>query len=68
MSGSTVSPMANEDTTMNRDEELRAIAARILDVPTLERRNRDHLDFHELPVWLIKAALEAAFNAGQAAR
>ena len=49
----------------NRDKALAEIAANILDLETLEARNSDGLDFHELAVWRIKAALEAAFAAGQ---
>ena len=40
------------------------IAREILDLETLERRNSDSLDFHDLPVWEIKHALETAYVAG----
>jgi hypothetical protein len=43
------------------------IAKEILDLETLETRNMDSLDFHELSVWEIRNALEAAYNAGRAA-
>lgn len=43
------------------------IAREILDLETLETRNMDSLDFHELAVWEIREALEAAYNAGQQA-
>lgn len=33
-------------------------------VETLETRNSDDLDFHNVAVWAIKAALEDAFIAG----
>ena len=33
---------------------------------TLETRRSDALDFHDTPVWTIRAALEAAYRAGQA--
>ena len=36
-------------------------------IDTLETRNSDGLDFHDVAVWSIRAALEAAFAAGQAA-
>jgi len=42
------------------------IAREILELATLESRNNDSLDFKEFAVWRIKAALMAAFNAGQA--
>ena len=51
-----------------RDETLANIAATILNLETLKTRNSDRLDFHELSVWGIKAALEAAYAAGQKAK
>ena len=48
-----------------RDQALTEIATKILDLETLDTRNSDRLDFHELSVWGIKAALEAAYAAGQ---
>ena len=36
-------------------------------IETLETQNSDRLDFHDVAVWAIRAALEAAFAAGQAA-
>ena len=41
------------------------IAQTILGLETLDTRNSDRLDFHDLAVWNIKAALQAAFEAGQ---
>mgnify|MGYP006901761261 CR=1 FL=1 len=43
------------------------IAAKHFHIETLETRNSDRLDFHDVAVWSIRAALEAAFTAGQAA-
>ena len=43
------------------------IAAKHFHIETLEARNSDRLDFHDVAVWSIRAALEAAFAAGQAA-
>jgi hypothetical protein len=40
------------------------IAREILGLETLERRNRDSLDFHDLAVWQIEDALKAAYLAG----
>ena len=51
-----------------RDEALANIAATILNLETLDTRKSDRLDFHELSVWGIKAALEAAYAAGQEAK
>lgn len=48
-----------------RDQALTEIATQILDLETLDTRKSDRLDFHELAVWQIKAALEAAYNAGR---
>ena len=36
-------------------------------IDTLETRNSDGLDFHDVAVWAIRAALEAAYTAGFAA-
>jgi len=43
------------------------IAHEILDLDTLDTRNSDSLDFHDLAVWRIKEALEAAYTAGREA-
>ena len=43
------------------------IATKHFYLETLETRNSDSLDFHDVSVWSIRAALEAAFAAGQAA-
>ena len=43
---------------------LTAIAREHLLIPTLETRRSDALDFHEVAVWQLKLALEAAFDAG----
>lgn len=42
-------------------------ARRLLHIDTLDTRNADALDFHELAVWSIREALAAAFEAGAAA-
>ncbi|MGF6862503.1 hypothetical protein ABIE69_003091 [Rhodobacteraceae bacterium MBR-64] len=36
-------------------------------IETLETRNSDRLDFHDVAVWAIRAALEEAYAAGVAA-
>jgi hypothetical protein len=41
------------------------IAQEHLNLHTLDSRNSDSLDFHDLAVWNIKAALEAAYAAGR---
>jgi hypothetical protein len=51
-----------------RDTTLAEIAARHLHLETLETRNSDSLDFHDMAVWSIKAALEAAYEAGRQSR
>ena len=43
---------------------LTGIAEKNLGMVTLETRNNDFLDFHDLAVWQIKEALEDAFIAG----
>jgi hypothetical protein len=46
------------------DTRLTQIAQKHLDIETLETRKSDRLDFHEVAVWNLKAALEAAYRAG----
>ncbi len=36
-------------------------------IETLETQHRDRLDFHDVSVWAVKSALEAAYAAGLAA-
>jgi hypothetical protein len=55
-------------TMQTRDKALTEIATKTLGLETLDTRNSDRLDFHELSVWSIKAALEAAYAAGQKAK
>ena len=52
---------------MTRTKAANAAAKEILDIETLETRNRDSLDFHSVSVWQLKAALEAAYEAGRRA-
>jgi hypothetical protein len=57
--------MENETTLSQKDKTLAQIANSELYIRTLQTSNSDSLDFHELAVWNIKAALEAAYKAGQ---
>ena len=50
----------------NTDQILAAIAKQHLGIPTLEPRHSDSLDFHDVAVWSVTAALKAAFDAGAA--
>jgi hypothetical protein len=43
------------------------IATRHFFVETLETRNSDQLDFHDVAVWAMRAALKDAFEAGRIA-
>ncbi|MGX0879451.1 hypothetical protein ACSSV4_004160 [Roseovarius sp. MBR-154] len=50
------------------DALLLEIAAKhFYSIETLETRNSDRLDFHDVAVWSIRAALEEAYAAGVAA-
>jgi hypothetical protein len=51
-------------TTTTLDTILSGIAQEHLGVPTLEVRNSDSLDFHQVSVWAVKAALTAAYRSG----
>ena len=54
--------MSNITPKANAIEE---IAHTVLDIETLDTRNSDALDFHDLAVWSIRDALEAAYEAGR---
>ncbi len=47
------------------DAELSSIARRILNIPTLTTRKMDSLDFHEVSVWQVLAALRLAHRMGR---
>ncbi|MBU3035945.1 DUF6900 domain-containing protein [Tritonibacter mobilis] len=51
-----------------RLEALEDIASKVLDIKTLAPQGSDRLDFHDVAVWTLKAALNAAFEAGQKER
>jgi hypothetical protein len=46
-------------------DKLQQIAEAVLHLETLESRNSDRLDFHDLSVWSIEEALREAYIAGQ---
>ena len=46
------------------DQLLTDIAKKHLNIETLETRNSDGLDFHDVAVWCLKDALQAAYEAG----
>ena len=46
------------------EQILTQIAQNKLGIETLETRKSDSLDFHDVAVWCLRDALEAAFNAG----
>jgi PIN domain nuclease of toxin-antitoxin system len=48
------------------NEVLADIAKRVLSIESLETRKMDSLDFHDVAVWQVKKALEAAYRAGAA--
>jgi len=45
--------------------ELAKIAKEMLLIDTLEIRNSDIMDFHEVSVWQLRKALEAAYVLGK---
>lgn len=48
-----------------RNDIITGLAKSILGIETLETRNSDSLDFHEVSAWSLKEALQAAYQAGQ---
>jgi len=51
--------------TKRMNAAIQKIAREILNLETLETRRSDSLDFHDMSVWAIREALEAAYNAGK---
>ena len=47
------------------DAQLASVARRILNIPTLTTRKMDSLDFHEVAVWQVLAALRLAHRMGR---
>ena len=57
--------MAKVKDEKSTEQIIQKIAADHLSIDTLETRNSDSLDFREVSVWNVKAALQAAFDAGR---
>lgn len=55
-------------TQQNIDQLLTEIAKKHLNLETLETRNSDSLDFHDVAVWSLKDALQEAYEAGLKAK
>ena len=53
------------DREVEIDKLLAGIAKRELRVPTLDARNSDSVDFHEVAVWSLQRALRLAYRAGR---
>jgi hypothetical protein len=53
------------DPTARRDALILEIAQRRFFLETLQARNSDSLDFHDVAVWAIRDALTEAFEAGR---
>ncbi len=66
--GEYTPPQATENTMpTQRDNAIERIAREVLALETLDTRNMDSLDFHDLSVWVLKEALERAYEAGRMA-
>ena len=50
---------------MTKNQIFTQIAQEHFRIETLETRKSDRLDFHDVAVWCVKDALEAAFEAGR---
>lgn len=50
------------------EKALEEIARKRLYIDTLEEQGSDGLDFHEVAVWSLKAALEEAYKLGKGER
>jgi hypothetical protein len=68
MTAKTAAPAKTTDAKAPSDAMLLEIAARHFhSIETLDTRNSDRLDFHDVAVWAMRAALEEAYAAGVAA-
>lgn len=56
------------ETTTELPPVLAAISQRYFGTAALDTRNSDSLDFRDIAVWNLRAALEAAFEAGRQSR
>ena len=62
----TRTPKTRRNPTQTLDALLTRIAQEHLFIDTLETRNSDSMDFHDVSVWGVKEALLAAYQAGLA--
>lgn len=53
---------------MKKADILTKIAKERCGIETLETRNSDSLDFHDISVWALKEMLEQAYEAGRQAK
>ncbi|WP_299363384.1 hypothetical protein [uncultured Paracoccus sp.] len=60
-------PRFKTDLATAPDALILEIAQRHFFLETLETRNSDRLDFHDVAVWAIRDALEEAYEAGRRA-
>jgi len=59
---------AEQDAALGKpDRRLSQISNEHLGIPTLDTQGSDALDFHDVAVWQVEAALKAAFDAGRSA-
>jgi hypothetical protein len=54
----------NKTTDSGMQKAIERITRETLGLETLEARNSDELDFHDMAVWQIREPLEAAYRAG----
>ena len=60
----TTPQKTRRNTAQTLDALLTRIAQEHLFIDTLETRNSDSMDFHDVSVWGVKEALLAAYQAG----
>jgi hypothetical protein len=53
---------------MDRDTKILEIARKHLDLKSLRLKGSDEVDIKQIPVWDLKDALIAAYNAGRESR
>ena len=57
--------LSDDNMGIDLNKELTKIAKKYLYIDTLEEQHSDSLDFHDVSVWGVEAALKAAFDLGK---
>jgi len=51
--------------SISKEQIMKEIVENAMELPTIETRGSDELDFHDVAIWRIKEALHLAYEAGK---